>query len=286
MTGDTDRHVVWSADRFFWALIATPGVPSSILQSTHRRRQRLAYLVEGELPLPLRQLQVVYATIDRDTTLACALPRPALAQADGAHSLCPDSVPEFLGVSVDPRKLNLLVGDYTPLAVQSERRRWRALALVSLITCFMLAAIDAERRIRSFQEDERQAMQRTADCFESLGFAGNSGLSAARLMAELREMESAAAAQARHGMERDATPLLSSFLSAWPRELPAGFETLTIGPDSITITATVDMPSSAQQLADSLRAAASGYTMSPAQLTGARGGTRVTLIFERQEAGR
>jgi hypothetical protein len=285
MIGAVERHLVWPADRFFWAVIATHGLPSSLVQGTRHRRQRLDYLVEGDLPLPLRQLQIVYTTIDRKTTLACALPRPAFGEVDGAHSLCPDSVPEFLGVSVDPRRFNMLVGDYEPLVVQRERRRWRALALVLLVTCVVLAAIGAERRIRSFQEDERQAIQRTADCYASLGFAGDPGLSAARLTAELREMEATAAAQATDGMVSHATPLLASLLAAWPSELPAGFETLIIGPDSITITATVETPTSAQQLADSLRAAASGYSMSPPQLTGARSGTRVTLVLERQEEG-
>ncbi|MFG0252480.1 MAG: hypothetical protein ACF8NJ_06355 [Phycisphaerales bacterium JB038] len=149
--------------------------------------------------------------------------------------------------------------------------------------CILLAAIGAERRIHSFTEDERLAALRAADCFESLGYTGAPGLSAARLTAELRELESATIAQGRNSTQSDATPLLASLLAAWPNDIPAGFETLAINPGSITIAATVDAPASARHLAELLDAAATGYSIRPPQLTGARAGTRVTLVFDRQE---
>lgn len=284
MAKPEQQHLAWPAECFFWTTIDSTVLPRPVRRGAARRRQ-LAFLAEADLPLPLRDLQIAYAKLDSGAFLACAIPRASLEKADCALSLCPASIPEFLGVSLDPRALNLLTGEHEPLAVRQERRRWRR-ALVAVIVLVVLAlAIGAELRIRSLAATAARAEARVGALHAALGYDVADRAAAAKMTAELRELEAALPDDpAASDVMPDATPLLAALLTAWPDDAPEGFETLAIGPDSIAVSATVTSPSAAQRLASTLSTAAPGWAMRPPQLVADRASTRATIVLEPEGA--
>lgn len=245
-------------ERFYWALLDEP-CPRRL---TARQRIRLGYSFESVLPAPIESVHAAYIPAG-DRTIACAMDRNELEQirADGALSLHPAAVPDFITEGVDLSsldRLNLLTGVFEPPVLARRRRRRAAEALAAIILLTAILALGMQRRIDAARASAAAAdsarLAMLGDILPPVGAPGAGGSQAPelRLVAELRRLQRTRQAPVGDLAPPDAAAPLVDLLAAWPANLHLRTRQLRATPTEIQLQVAIDAIEDADALAAAL----------------------------------
>lgn len=260
-------NATWPADRFFWAVLEAPGwkrcgpMPSGLLGA-----------LADELPVDIASVHAVVAAVDakaapaRGIVLVCAarvtdlehLPAPVLG-------LTPESVPELGVASVEPHRLNLLVGAHEPRAIRRARARAHLCAAATLLLCAGMVALGSTRRASAWRSHAEVVRQAEA---QAVG-------DAASLDDELDRLGAIVAA--RDGSPaplNDAAADLARVLAGWPAVAACTTHSIAVGPQGASIA--IEVEGDPAPFLQSLRPPP-GWTIDEPRLNSIRGGTRLSL---------
>ncbi|MCE7974333.1 MAG: hypothetical protein DYG92_08440 [Leptolyngbya sp. PLA1] len=267
--------ITWSMDRFYWAVIAAPGV-----QARGQLPAALEPLLEEHVPVETSSLLAVCTPISKTRLAVCAIPRDTLEEplAAGALSLGPEGIPAFLSGECTAEQFNLLVGPCEPPSrVRARRRRHAALA-ATLATCAVLLGAGFWRRHLHWLDVAARA--------ESAA------------MAEAREIRPDFTPQALHAAARlaedfrrgwestppphDAAVTLAALLLQWPASLRNSPQSLSVSGDVITVS--VDVSGDPEEFLKAFHAPA-GWDLAEPRLHSAGEFTRLVLEMRPVRAG-
>jgi hypothetical protein len=251
---DSDRHLVWPAARFYFALLDASALPTS----ERITEERLRYLLEAELPEPLDDIHAIFRPVGPRRWLACALPRAELARdlPETAITLVPDSIPDpFRSASetpIAPADLQLLVGDYEPKPVRLARRRTLVAAAAASALALAALLLGFERRIASeLGRAEQQRVERSDLVARALGppSAQQPLPPELRLVAELRALRQTRRQADSVVSVRDVSDVLIDLLARWPRDLPTRTDALIVSEGAVHARGSVAESDHAQAIA-------------------------------------
>lgn len=210
--------VRWPPDRFFWGTLDAPGIHRpGVLPSA------MALTFADVVPVPIEHLHAVMApVVDPPATgrvVVCAARRaelePLLASA---RSLAPASLPAFIeqGGSRSPSlPLNLLVGDFEPIASRQRRHRFISRAAMLWIALVTVAIAGLLRRTASSNEHAESYRAARDQAVE----AALPGGTAMDLRDAVERLERRVEARRAADRPADVSSLLAAFLRSWPLEL-------------------------------------------------------------------
>lgn len=232
-------------ESFYWALLDVTCLP----RRARSRGVELGYLFESFLPVAIEDVHAVYEPVDDGRMLACglAMHRVAELSASGPMRLGPTCVPEFLSMNGEVSGINLLQGRFEPSALRRQRARITAFCCAAAFACGAAIIVGQFRRMASFDDRVRVFAGATAIVYDQV-LPGDARTlpPAARLTAELRTLDRTRAAPLAAGPV-DITPTLASLLASWPAGLQSRTETLSVGPDGISLTVRLPDASAAQR---------------------------------------
>lgn len=288
----SELHVVWSADRFYWAVLDASMLPRSLGRSRHDR-QRLGYLFEAQLPLPIEQVQAVYLPLGESQYLACGVEHARLENEvpGSALTLRPDRVPIPMENrdAVEVESINLLVDRHEPAAVRSEVRRFLRDGVVLAILFMVAIGLGITRRSGALDTAVADMALMRAGLYEQLYDPTVAPPSTqpptVRLLAELRQLR-----RTRTGnnpdqdfQESESSQSLQALLANWPRQHLMRTESISITPSSITLSGILPSAESAQAFATAL-ASPTGWEAKQPQVSTMSDGVRLTLRLTRQHS--
>jgi hypothetical protein len=289
-------------EQFYWALLAPP--KSGRAQSINGKQ--LGYLFENVLPVPIEQVQAVYARTSEGKFIACGMDREQLSHhANGHVHLGPATLPNAIDAPIETARLNLLVGEFEPKAITNLRIRWTWSLSAIILACAVVLTVGMHRRTASYQATiadinsvRQDVLAQVLGDSASGGGGGSGGGSGGggggqpaelRLTAELRRLRQTR--QAPSGADSqltDVTPLLAELLAAWPSpDVFVRTETISVTPTSITVRGLVPTSDEAQVLATSLestkssgadpRSGGGGWSIRQPQITSVRDGVQFVM---------
>ncbi len=239
------RHVVWPADRFYWAVLDGSLVPKRLW---HRRpdEEALGYLFEAELPVPIDCVHAIYVPVKGNRFIACGIEHDHLvesAELCEVLTLSPQAFPPDLFSDDDAAvgSFNLLTGRHEPESVGRERRRLSIESAAAIVLIAIVVAFGAERQIGAWNRAAAETVAARLAVFDDLyppqSTTPSSQPPALRLLAELRQLERTrgTAAQPIDSEGRQAGRLLARLLRQWPAQQPIMTESLSVTPESITL---------------------------------------------------
>lgn len=295
----SEPHVVWPAERFYWAEIDT-----SRLQSRPTSR-RLGYLFESELPASLESVHVVFRHIGANRYLACGVEHDRLARliadSPGTRTLTPESVPQFINAKLEPSTLNLLTGPFEPREVRVAKRRSLVAAVGLVVVCLAIVAFGAEARVTAYRAasatNEAVRVRVLATALGDAAARPNADLLIAGELSRLRATRANTAESARGmALAGNAAELLAGLFAAWPRGVDCRLDTVTVVPTSVTLSGTVKESTAAQRISDALTAAtaptaqgviaSAGWRATQPRVDVREGEATFTIRLERQEESR
>ena len=231
-------------------------------------RRRLSYAFEEMIPTPVEDLALAFARAG-DRIVGCGIDRDSLQRVVdvATRTLTPDGLPDWLGeqlgdalATVDPRRLNLLVGQDEPRSVRHARRRVVFVAFACLLAVLALFAVGIERRVRTLAAARADAQNRAATAFALAYPEPGRQPPAVRLASELRTLERlTGSSPTRHtpGQGRrpnpsatepfDAAATLGGLLSRTP-DTALRVDTIEVGSARLTLVASVPSVEDAQRL--------------------------------------
>jgi hypothetical protein len=274
----------WPADRFYWAVLDTTGMPRA--RSRRARERQLGYQLERYLPVPLEQVQATYLRLHDHRVLACAVEQDRLADLDhNVVTLAPQAVPRFVEEPVDAGSLNLLTAEREPRIVKSARARCRLELAAAVLLITLIGTLGLVRRAQWHDRRASETAGMVADVYDQILESGPSVLpSSLRLKTELRRLRQTHASPVANTAPRDAGAALASLLSAWPPGLELQTESIVVTESQITITALLDTHEQVQALADAVGGVV-GWTISQPTFHEFRGRVRGTIRLTRKEDG-
>jgi hypothetical protein len=260
------RHLRWPAERFYWAVLDAPG-----LRRAGELPPGLRGAFEDEAPAP--DLHIVCAPIRDGRALACGAPNEALAPLQ-ALSLCPDGLPD-LGVEVDPRSLNLLVGAFEPPMLKRIRTRRRTMIVAALALTAAFTSIGLARRAAHDSERARSLDRAAQGLARAVVPAAPQSLGA-----ELERARRAAGVQVKP--PPDAALTLAAVLAGWPTQVTSRPQSIVIGGETASLSVNVEGDST--PFLQALHPPA-GWVLEEPRLTAAGTLTRLTLQLRRRGGG-
>lgn len=294
-----DLRLPWT--EFYWAVI-DPAADAASGRSPHDALRALA--LQAELPVPVEDLEVVWADAGEGRSLACAMPTPTLVsilQTEHGRrkaepslgppllSLGPACLPERLRQSlptIDASAINLLVGRFTPDAVRrlrSRTRRWAIAYAAVLILLFGAGArwraLEANEHAASLRDQARAIVLDAGLPTASAGGGADALSRAASLVRRARGPE------AESVVPRDAVESLAVLLSHWPEQVEARTGRLSVSHRVLSLAVQVADESQAHTLSDAL-ARCDGWTLEPPRTQRAASGLQVSLTLKRAEEAR
>ena len=231
------------ASELYWGLIdasSFPPIPFGVLRPAAVRR-RLENQLDAVLPVPVEDLHVVCWTVGEKRHLMCAIERHQIAAlCEGASSLQPDSVPEWVigdtAVSVQTSDLELLTGPYTPHARIERANRMARLAAACLLLLAVVFSVGNLRRAAAFRAASVELRARQAAIYQdALGPQTGRMPQAIRLTAELRRLSQTRGQEAGELKQPDAPGDLQSVLGVWPADAELRIERISVDGDRIDI---------------------------------------------------
>lgn len=273
----TDRGTI-DAGRVCWAL-----VPWNRRGGAEAAR----YAAEEFIPFPLEDAHIVFVKLSADRALACAVERTLVGEAvrSGATSLRPSGVPDWVGPGVEAGGIELLVGEFEPLAARRLQRRRARVWSVAAVVAVLAVVVGLERRRAIFEGREREAAAGVAAIAGRWGRPGGEHLPALpRLEVALRSARAEAEA-ARAATVPSAMPLVTELFGAWPVGVAARTEEVSISGETATISARFDDRAGAEGFIGALRGHA-GLRLEPALVSVDRVGVRVRLAVARSGVAR
>ena len=276
----------WPADRFFWALLDTPGLvrPGPLPEALYAE-------LADELPVPVDEVfAVVTPTLPKagsevpfGQVVVCAMRRAELDQAAlTTAALVPDAIPPELGVEASASSLNLLAGEYEPRQARVERFKVHLFRGLAVLAIAGLLAAGWARRAATYGRAESEARGRIAELL--LAHApGHDPLTAElAIRSDLARARRAAEASGWVAPPPDAALWLQDLLLAWPAAVPSRPESISITPAAILASVTVEGDPSAFLAA--LRAPPA-WTLEEPRMNAAGGLTRLSLSLTRAGPG-
>lgn len=261
------ERLTWEPTRLYWALVHAPG-----WRRTGEVPPGLRPELEDEVPLPPDELHAVCVPVGDGRVVVCAAARSALENLPAtAVSLTPATVPECLGAEVPPASLNLLVGEFAPVAMRRARRRAHLVAVAGVLLCAALAAFGLQRRAAHWQHVAEQAAAARVALIADAGLADRGEHALLLEVARLRRRVQAAAAVR---PPADASLALVNVLKAWPADVPSRPERLSVSPGGATISVALD--GDAAPFLGALRPP-QGWRAGEPRLNASGGVTRLTL---------
>lgn len=208
------------------------------------RQQELIYAFETQLPLPIDQLQMVFATLGH-RVIACACPKSHLQQHRAAYDAAvPTGLPEWIDASANPdvrKQLNLLVGDMKPISQIRRSERTMRAACFLLITASALFYIGSIRRVQTLNQQAAQAQSRITQMYDRVlppPSANNAQPDSIRLATRINQLKAT-----RTGTEsqppQQIIHTLASTLSDWPASSKAQVRSLVLDPTGLHIEASL-----------------------------------------------
>lgn len=265
-----------------------------VLPRRHRADpQRLGFLFENELPCAIDELHAVYQRTTLDRVIGCAMARSRLEemlveQPSALLSLTPATLPEFIsGESLEPRRFNLLAGAYEPISVRRKRRQW-LLSMVFLTAALGILLTTGLERRRAAADRATTTVRANTSALIAAAIGPTAGpLSLPpeqRLVSTLRLLEQTRSIDPRSSGndEAELVQVFLDLLSAWPAELHAETELISITPESISIRGRLPKSADVQSLADSLDHV-EGWAVRQPQVSTARNGVQAMLTLARTE---
>ena len=284
MTSGDERSLRWPRERFYW------GVLDASILPRRPDAERLGYLFEPLIPQPFDELQAVYHPLPNRRYIACAITRAALADlAPAAVTLAPDALPDFVGdeikARVDPARLNVLTGEFTPPAVRRARARLRMTAsAVALLACG-IAGLGFERRASAAQA-RSEALALWIEDVQRQVLGPQAALSPLplplQLEAELRGLRRSRSEPEAVALPPDAAHDLVALLSRWPKELEVETDSVHVTDRSLHVQARFSESGDAQKLADAL-VDLPGWRLAQPSIQALEDGVRATIEFQRKE---
>ncbi len=282
--GLTGREASVPPERLYWAVLDASSLPRQPFASRALWNRRLGYLFEAVLPVPIESVHAVFVPLGGGTVLACGMERASLREvAEGAISLRPESLPPFVPPTADASSLNLLTREFEPPAIRRARACTTLVTAASLVLCSLLLVVGFANRTRAWNALAFDAERAEHEAYASvLGDAtGQSGQPAPlRLVSELRQLRRTRAEPSRESRPTDVAPDLASLLAAWPRDLRARTETLSVTAAGATLTVWLPGQPEAERLIESMRAA-EGWSLAQPSLSRSSEGMTVRLQLTR-----
>ncbi|MCW5775667.1 MAG: hypothetical protein KIS87_04375 [Phycisphaeraceae bacterium] len=269
MTPTAER---WPCERFFWSVLDAPGwsragpLPPGLLPA-----------FADDVPADADELHAVCAPAGDGRLVVCAARRADLAQpARTLRSVTPERLPDALDATADPRSLELLCGPFEPRCVRRARLRRHAHAAGILLLCAALVAVGLARRAAHWSRVATDAH----DACLAFAEAAAPGIPPEALAAELARLRALSAAAVR--TPRDASLLLAAVLNAWPDDVAAEPQGLTVSQEGASVSVSVE-----GDPAPFLAAfrAPHGYRLEDPRLNASRGVTRLALRLRPHEGG-
>lgn len=230
MTRHLDPPLTWPSDRFYWAVLDASGwsghgeLPPGLLPT-----------LADELPIELESVHAVATQINSGRILVCACPREHLQRIElKATALVPESVPEALNIPDGPATastLNLLVGEFEPTPIRAARRSRHLFAAATCMLCVVLMGVGLIRRTHHSTLAARSA----AAASDALLKEHTADRREQTLAAEVQLMRSIADSARRAKPPAEAALVFESFLSAWPTQPPSKTQSVTAGPDGVSV---------------------------------------------------
>jgi hypothetical protein len=269
-------------ESFYWAVLDTGALPARAARRPARHPDKLGYLFEAVLPVPIERVQACYLPMDGRRVLACGMDIDRVAElaTQGVLTLGPASVPGFLGGAPDPGKINLLHGRFEPGEIGRARGRFVGVCAAAVLACSALILAGQTRRASFHNLHARACADATASVYARVLPPSAGPLPpAARLTAELRALDRTRGAHpAEHG-PREVAPILAALLARWPADLPVTTETLTVSDTAITLTARLPDSAAAERFEREL-GAPEGWRMAQPEVRAERDGVLVRARME------
>jgi hypothetical protein len=274
--------VTWPAERFLWAVIESAGAATAAWKRDGAIPAGLLGDVADQIPAPIEDLHAVGAASADGRLVVCLAKRDELialtphSADESVRSLTPASIPPEIETSdLDPRRLNLLVEAFEPLALRRARTRRHTLAAAGVLLFASLASLGLWRREHAALESARRAQTASEKVLAELGFK-DGGVGVAKLTAELEHRCGMAGIDLAAHQPPDAAAALNLVLSAWPTESPAKLQSIGLGPDGAVLSVLVPPPGDSAAFLASLKPI-DGWTMDEPRLASVGSETRLTL---------
>lgn len=262
--------------RFYWGMLDGGALP----RNPSRRETRLGYLFESVLPVPVESIHAVYAPLDSGRVVACGIDRGALSEHAGALVLGPDGPPDLFPEDVDPRSLNLLVGEFEPRAIRRARARLVSIVCAGVMLLALTIGWGQLRRAAAHAERARSLSDATAAVYDRVLPPSTSALPpAARLTAELRSLDRTRGEKKGIAGPTEIAPTLAAMLASWPSGLHVTTDAITASPTAITLAVRLPDEPAAERFERELRAP-EGWRLSQPSVQRERDGITVRVRME------
>jgi hypothetical protein len=214
------------------------------------------YRFERVLPRPVEGLHIARAALPDGSVLLAAIEpdrlRAQLAQRSdvgpATWALVPDRIPTHLGAEDGVRlRLDLLHGAFEPAARRGVRRLRDAVTAGALGLACALAVVGIERRSAAYDHAGAALRQVTTERLTAALGSGGPLPPAARLTQELRRLEQAAGGAT--APTADPPSVLQQLWAAWPRDVVAEIETVSLTSDRLVVRGAVPTLADAERLA-------------------------------------
>ncbi len=138
---------------------------------------QLDHLFDGLLPIAVEELQTTYLKIDSHQYLACGIERIILEKILDEHSdvitLMPESLPQAISKQTslstfDIQSINLLINNYEPRPVHTQRQRVTVNAVVAILLSGIFLILGLERRRAQYQTASGLSSQAQITIYEAI----------------------------------------------------------------------------------------------------------------------
>jgi hypothetical protein len=281
MTPAASPHITWPATRFYWAVLETGTTRASV---SGVLPAVLLDEFQDAVPVSADDLHVVCTTASAGShagkLIACGAMHEGLTGVGaGTLSLTPEALPAFLHNAVEPSVLNLLIGAHEPTAMRAERRKLSFITTLAAASICILACIGLVRRTIAWEQGAGQAQEARSELLTSASVsAGSTEHDPFALAREIDRLRRATEASALPINPPDAGLALASLLRAWPANVDATPRSISVKPETITMT--VELPGEARPFLDAFKSPA-GWTLEEPRVSAVRGVTTLNLQLKR-----
>ncbi len=286
------------ADQLYWGLLDTSGLPPIPFGQFRPGAvgRRLGHQFDPVLPRAVEEIHAVYLPLGDDRVLACGMDREQVAALRdmGIDAAAPESIPaplqSSIGTRVDVTRLNLLTGEFRPLAAARRRATRVRLVSAAVLVASVLVALGNHRRASVFQAAATALRARQIELYDhALGASARAGPTPAsvRLATELRRLSATRAESASYQPPKAGFDL-QDVLARWPRGAEIRVERLALTATRVDITVEAANAAAIQSLLDAL-GELDGWTLVANRVDQTSGGgkesVRARLGFERSGKG-
>jgi hypothetical protein len=264
--------ITWAQDRFYWAVLAAPGVRAGVLPSG------LGAALQDEVPVNVESLHAAAVPIDGGSVLVCAARREELASLPpNCLSLLSEGVPDRTALLHDVPPPEMLVGAFEPHLLRRERaRRWWCFAAAIALSAG-LVSVGLVRRADQLTRLSGDTRQQAS----SVLLAATGSADPALLQREIARVQDLAAVKQPYAPTDGATTL-AALLRAWPDGVECEISAVSVGPSAVSMT--VSVTGDSRTILDAIKPPR-GWTLEEPRLSTTGQRTRVVLRFKRRAGG-